>query len=119
MNVETKWRRLLPWLRKNFPARYPVRIRRVATGELSNDDGDCDLFDWQNKRNAIEFRIRINRNRSWSLVRDAVLHEWAHALSWFTPGREPHSAEWGVAYAELYRTFWQWNFGRKSTEECG
>jgi len=110
MNTEMKWRRLLPWLRKNFPATLPVKVRRVTADKMSKFDGDCELH------NGIEFRIRINRNRSWSLVLDAILHEWAHALAWFAPGEEHHSAEWGVAYAKLYRTFWQWNFGRKAPD---
>ena len=107
MNTDSKWRRLLPWLKRTFPARLPVSVRTVPARVIGEFDGDTDLV---GKR----FIIRINRNRSYALRFDALIHEHAHALTWdnVPEGCDPHVSEWGVAYARIYRTFWAWDFGR-------
>ena len=108
MSVATKWRKLPLWLRKNFPAKHPVGVRRVSARALGQYAGDCDLL-------GTRFLIRINREKSFALKLDTILHEWSHALTWFneTPDEiDPHTAEWGVAYARIYRALWAWNFGR-------
>lgn len=103
---------MLPWLKREFPARYPVSVRRVPRKMLGGDDGECDLTGEQ-------FRIRIAKEMQWSLRRDAIIHEHAHAVSWFNdaPEEDPHTAEWGVAYARIYRSMWAWNFGRPIHED--
>jgi hypothetical protein len=42
---------------------------------------------------------------------DALLHEWAHALTWFGNDNDEHGPEWGLTYARLYRSFLTWNYG--------
>lgn len=35
---------------------------------------------------------------------DALMHEWAHALSWVDDEcGEDHDAAWGIAHATVYR----------------
>lgn len=35
---------------------------------------------------------------------DALVHEWAHVLSWSASAKlEPHDSSWGVAYARCYQ----------------
>ena len=66
-----------------------------------------------------EFDIRINRKQCFALKVDTLIHEWAHVLTWFGEAfqREEHSAEWGLAYARIYRTFIEWDFGREGKRE--
>jgi len=115
MTVDSKWRMLVNWLRKSFPLQHSVSVRRYPTRKLGGDNGDCAFA-------GSTFRIRVNRNKSFNMMVDTLLHEYAHAMVWYEWDEEddPHIAEWGVAYAKLYRAFWAWEFGRaKQVKEKG
>lgn len=43
--------------------------------------------------------VYVAKELGWLSARDALIHEWAHALA-RTPG---HSRAWGQKYALLYR----------------
>lgn len=102
---EQKWKRTVEWLRLQFPAAYPVAVRRLDLAK-AKIDGDCSF-------NDARFRIRIEKNQVFSPMMDALIHEWAHAISWLgPPGIEDHSSEWGVAYARIYSAFEKWNYGK-------
>jgi len=96
-----KWLRTINWLRREWPARYPVKVRSMPLKGLSGDSSF----------RARQFRIRINRKKSYSERIDTILHEWAHVLTWFGAGRaEDHSDEWGLWYAKLCRAWDKWNY---------
>jgi len=99
---EYKWRRTIEWLRIQAPASSTVYVRRCTLTELC---GNCSY-------NGIRFFIRINKKDPFRVQLDTLIHEWAHAISWFTPGVEDHSGEWGLAYARIYSAFIRWNYGR-------
>ncbi len=63
----------------------------------------------------------MNRSHSLDLKLDTLLHEYAHVLSWFGAEfeTEEHGSEWGIAYAKLYRTFIEWNYGRNEIKQDG
>lgn len=103
-----KWLRTIAWLRREFPAQYPIYIR---SEEIRNGDYDGDArFVSRDK----QFFIRINSRRPLSAKIDTLLHEWAHCLVWFgADQKEDHSDEWGLWYAKVYRAFQEWNWERK------
>lgn len=104
LTTAQKWLRTINWLRREFPSRYPVRIRSRI---LSGCSGDCSF---ENRR----FYIRIDSTKEYSEKIDTLLHEYAHALTWFGAGRaEDHSDEWGLWYAKLYRAWDKWEYGEK------
>lgn len=110
--VKTKWRMVLYWIRKNFPASNTVSVRRVPANKMSTYRGtrvDAETFTYSNSG---QFYVQITREMSSALLFDALIHEWAHILTWDVRDKEEHSAEWGVAYARIYRDFWRWDFGR-------
>jgi hypothetical protein len=99
-----KWLRTIAWLRRNFPSHYNTTIRSVPTGK-------CHGYTEYDK---CCFRIKIERRQSFYLRIDTLIHEWAHVLTWFgAETHEDHSSEWGLAYAKIYRTFVEWNYGRE------
>jgi hypothetical protein len=102
---KNKWLLTILWLRRNFPVSLPTRIKSVKM----KDFGDTTY-----NKSPKNFFIRINRNCSFAQKADTLLHEWAHCLSWFGAESEieDHSAEWGIMYAKLFRTFIEWNYGR-------
>lgn len=107
LTTTQKWLRTINWLRREFPSRYPVKVRSRPLKNLSGDSS------FQNRR----FYIRINSRKPYTERIDAILHEWAHVLTWFGAGRaEDHSDEWGLWYAKLYRAWDEWNYGRKKEE---
>ena len=104
MTTAQRWIRLIAWLRRNFPTQVFVRIRSVHNLKYQ---GEVLLV------NKI-FQLEINRKLSFDLRVDTLIHEWAHALTWFGAEThlDDHSAEWGITYARIYRTFIEWNWGK-------
>jgi len=112
---DRRWRLLLGWLRRSWPPRHPVTARRARCEDLA---GLCEFPEPGRGHLPRRFRITIARNRSWPMQADALLHEWAHALTWFGADaeREDHGGEFGLAYAELYREFLRWDFARGAAD---
>ena len=108
LTTAQKWLRTIAWLRRNFPTASIVRVQSIPM-EIH---GVCC---YEKKK----FLITINRKKSFGLRIDTIIHEWAHALTWFGAETdvEEHSAEWGIQYAKIYRTFIEWNFGREEELE--
>lgn len=107
LTTAQRWLRTIAWLRRNFSAQRPILVRSII---LKKEHGYTE-YDTMWKF----FRIKIHRKQSFELRIDTLIHEWAHCLTWF--GAEEtteHSAEWGLAYARIYRTFEEWNYGRKA-----
>lgn len=104
-------------LRKKLPAAYPVRVRTVeklaGRGLQEGDNvgvtlGSCRFSPATSKKPAY-FSITIARGPETVMI-DALLEEVAHALAWshrHDVEDEPnwHGPEWGVAYAEVVRTW--------------
>lgn len=106
-----KWLRAIAWLRREFPTRYPIAIHSVPIKREANErdacDGDTDFI-------RGSFIIRINSRKWFNTRMDTILHEWAHAITWFGAGHyEEHPDEWGLAYAKIYRAWDAWDYGRK------
>ena len=82
----------------------PVSVRSVRNFNLQ---GEAEY-------NGKVFTIKIRGGVSFDLKVDALIHEYAHCLTWFGESfqQEEHSSEWGIAYAKIYRTYIEWNFGR-------
>lgn len=105
LTTAQKWLRTIAWLRRNFPAESPVRVLSIPIKKLSG----------YTQPEIGYFQIVIDRKQCFGLRVDALIHEWAHALTWFGAEThiEDHSGEWGLAYARILRTFYEWNFGRE------
>lgn len=90
-------------LREEIPPAFPVSVRRVS---LKNQAGDCELKDVTRKgKTERRFIIRISKYIDEQTSILILLHEWAHAVAWTWEHDtvEDHGAEWGVAYARVYR----------------
>lgn len=113
MTTNQKWRKLIAWLRRNFPPEHTVTVKSVP---MTDCHGWTDFPDGCGPRS---FDVRINRNKCFALRVDTIIHEWAHVLTWFGAEtyNEDHSAEWGVQYAKIYRTFCEWNWGKGPDEK--
>jgi hypothetical protein len=105
LTTTQKWLRTIAWLRRNFP---PVSAAYIKSVPMKKHHGYTEL-------EVGYFQIKINCKQSFSLRIDTLIHEWAHVLTWFgAETHEDHSTEWGLAYAKIYRTFVEWDFGRKA-----
>jgi len=107
LTQEQRLRKTIRWLRKTFVPEKPFYGACVYTEQrpLKNLCGDCS-----NKGGW--FLIRINKKSSYQVKLDTLLHEWAHALTWFEHKYEEHPNVWGEAYARIYRAWLKWDFGR-------
>jgi len=106
LSADSKWRKTLAWVRREFPVGKPVRIRQVKSDKLQG---------WVEYANG-RFDVRI-RKQCLSLRLDTLLHEWAHLLTWFGNDDDQHGSEWGLMYAKLYRSWLTWNYGRGPEDE--
>ena len=102
--TKQKWIKTIAWLRRNVPADSPVCIKSIKIKEHGYTKPEIGYY-----------QIKINRRKSFDLRIDTLLHEWAHCMTWMGTEAdiEDHGAEWGIAYAKLYRTFLEWNYGRE------
>lgn len=104
MTQKNRWRQTILWLHRNFKPVVPVhvRCRKLITvqGVTWKYDGiGC-------------ITIVINDGPCWCCKIDSLIHEWAHAITWFGSERDQeHPAEWGIAYAKIYSLFLEWNYG--------
>ena len=84
-----KWRRTLAWLRRAFPLQSPATVQ---SRPLKKVHGDTEFV-------KSRFYIRIDSSASLDVKLDTIMHEWAHALTWFGAEQaEDHSDEWGLAF---------------------
>ena len=107
LTTAQKWLRTIAWLRRNFPADSPVC---VASAPLKGVHGCTSL-------KTGYYQIKINKRKSFSLRIDTLIHEWAHCITWLGAEAdiEDHSSEWGLAYAKIYRTHIEWNYGKEGS----
>jgi hypothetical protein len=99
LTKKTKWRKVTNWLRREFPLSR-VRVRQM---DMENQ-AECEYVNHR-------FEIVIQKKQCFNLRLDALLHEWAHALTWHGNDTDDHGSEWGLAYAMLYRAWLTWNYG--------
>ena len=79
-----------------------VRRRAIKRPEIG-------LCDFSSKKS--QFLIQIERKLGVDRAIETLVHEWAHAMVWFSPAAEEvegdHHSEWGVAYARCYRAVFE------------
>lgn len=106
LTTEQKWQRTIRWLKRNFPAPegYPVFVCTVQM----KDNGETEFVNYLGI-----FNMHIRRSTFTTKI-DTLLHEWAHILTWFGAETEieDHSGEFGEAWAKIYRTFLEWDYGK-------
>ncbi len=103
LTTSKKWLRTIAWLRRNFPAQHIICVRSKPMKK----------YQGTTRYSGKRFCIEINRKQCFLLRIDTLIHEWAHALTWFGAEThiDDHSSEWGLAYARIYRAYIAWNFG--------
>ncbi len=105
MTNNQKWLRTLRWLRHEFPPQRKSVVRSVKI-----DRTTCGFICLHRDG----FFIYVNKSLPNFVKLDTVIHEWAHALTWFGADQEEdHSDEWGLTYAKIYRAWIAWDFSRK------
>ena len=97
------WRYSIHKLRKHFSPGVPVR---VVTKPLKGYDADCDGVIKLGR--LVEIIICINPKQCWKCKRDALVHEWAHAMEWAAnwtddSPKKDHGETWGVWYSKIYK----------------
>lgn len=97
------YRRVLAALREHCPTLLPVKVRRVRLPRAARCVADCTL-EIDRKGRAQAFVIRVSSKLPWLSATDALVHEWAHALSFTTqhPSFQDHGPEWGLAMSRCY-----------------
>lgn len=106
LSFDQRIRRVSAILREQIKTPHPVRVRTVkVTKELKkmNALGYCYLANAANPQRDQYFVIVIPRCTKPDDVVELLVHEWAHAVSWYTAGSTDHGPGWGKAYSELYR----------------
>lgn len=93
-------------LRRKLHPIFPVYVRQVHGLSMRRKNsclGDAELC--QSPQGGHYFLIRLAAEQSWDSMWQALVHEFAHCLSWNQDDHEDldhHDAAWGVAYAKVY-----------------
>lgn len=97
-----RFKMVLAGLREHCPTVVPVRVRRCAIPPRSRAVADCTLHNTDGRPK--NFTIRVSDKLPLVAQVDALIHEWAHALSLTTqhPSFLDHGPEWGLAMARCY-----------------
>ncbi len=96
LNAASVWNDALTALREDCPTSYPVKVIRR---KLEDCWGWCEFNEARQ-----EFLIVIHPTTSPNFSLELLIHEWAHAMDWFSVGEADtdHGATWGVCYAKAY-----------------
>lgn len=99
MGKELEIRKTAAYLRKVLPPLLPIR---VYIRDNLEDEGVCQLNTKRGRPTS--FSIYLKKHKAFQPMLDALMHEWAHALSWVDDEcGEDHDAAWGIAHATVYR----------------
>lgn len=94
------FRRFVGALRSRCPIDAEIRVSRRKNLHLQNHPmNGCILS--ENIGGLRFVTILICEESTQEETIDALIHEWAHALS----DDMTHSRKWGIAYAKCYRAF--------------
>lgn len=108
LTVDQDFRLLLRLLRQKYPTSMPVKVRRVAlpaTGPKACH-GMCGIANLDKDKSKQYFVIWLRKSDTWSSQRDTLIHEWAHALTWYQlPDGKDHGDVFARKYGVLYREF--------------
>lgn len=99
-----KWRKLIFWLHKNFPADLKIRVRSKHN-IYYNGEKCCSLC----TRYSTYIRIDIEIKQTFQEKVDSIIHEWAHALSLTDSSIKEHPQSFGIAFAKIYEVYSKWN----------
>ena len=98
------------WLAARHPTPFPVQLHFTR---LKGDYGET----W---RDGGWLHIKLSTRGAVSDVLHCLVHEWSHAVVWPFANMEDehhdHGAEWGVAYANVYQSFYDGDGGSASEE---
>jgi len=95
-----RYHETLRLLREDYAPLLPVRVARRRMPPLLY--GLAEL--WDGPTGELYFRVSISDRLPGWFLPHALIHEWAHCLSW-TNARTmcDHDPEWAVAYGRLYQ----------------
>ncbi len=108
LTVDQQFRLLLRLLREQHAPEHPVKVRRVAFPSAGPKalQGMCSIANSEKPRSERYFVISIRKSDPWNTQRDTLIHEWAHALTWYQlePGKD-HGDAFARKYGVLYRAY--------------
>lgn len=94
-------RKLVGVLREQAPPLLPVRV--YVRAKLDGDWQGATSLRFSGGR-PTHFVIEIRKSVA-AVMRDTLMHEWAHAIAW-REGHETvcdHDPEWALAYSRVYQ----------------
>lgn len=91
--VTQEFRKIVAWLRKNFPIDSGVVVKRALSKKCHG------ITYW----NGQQFYIRIDSQQDDASQIDALLHEWSHAVA--INDAYNHREPWGIIYAKIFTDF--------------
>lgn len=106
MDTDRRFRRLVRLLRRKCPPLLPVRVY-LREGIIDPTDRKVVGLSWLESWNDVPHHfVIVCRRRCWDVIKDTLIHEWAHPLAWQVGHAKhlskQHGPEWGLAFARVY-----------------
>lgn len=97
---QSEFKEMVAQLRERVPVPrgYTVTFARVPRSRISGCCGET-------VKDGKTFTIGIADDLTLLEVKDTLVHEYAHVLSWRPYQHGDHDAGWGVAFAEVYSRY--------------
>jgi len=100
---EARWRDLVALLREKCPTALPLRVRVRARVLIDGEEHAGAQWTARDRKDRpVRLEIAV-AEASWAVMKDTLLHEWAHALSDpLGTARRKHGIRWGCAMSRVY-----------------
>ena len=103
------WLQFIWRIKKSLPVDRPVIVQSTDSLPLDNRFGKTgERWAGETLKYDTHYKIRINRTYSIDDKKEILMHEWGHVLAW-GKDKDDHGANWGIAYAKVYRTALSWS----------
>ncbi|KKL56724.1 hypothetical protein LCGC14_2242520 [marine sediment metagenome] len=107
-----EWLKAIIWLKKTFPATEPITVRSKLRCKIEYKALGTAYFCPESRR----FEVTIASDQIFENCVLVLFHEWAHVVTWHKiyarciirrKKESFHNKEWGIAYAQIYRSFFE------------
>ena len=101
------WEQMVAGLSDSLRSWYPIHVHMIEIDPPEHPDDDTGYIEFDDSLPHEEkaFHVYLDKRMPLGMCIDYLIHELAHAGSWFVNEPEPHGPHFGTEWAKLYRKY--------------